>query len=198
MTSGYHNTHPANPNLQLPYYQAMGYGPTLPAGGIPYGAWPETRPPVTSVNPFMLNTDRAASGEMSDGVRDQVTQMLRELGFAPMGHVKAYHKPYPEYFDTVPYPRGFWVPNFVKFTGDDNRTTYEHVGQYLAQINNMGINDVHQVRLFPLSRSSVAFRWFTSLIPNLVNTWAGLDEKFHEYFYNRETELKLLNLTTIR
>jgi hypothetical protein len=95
-------------------------------------AWPETRPPVTSVNPFMLNTDRAASGEMSDGIRDQVTQTLRELGFAPRGHVKAYHKPYPEYFDTVPYPRGFRVPNFVKFTGDDNRMTYEHVGQYLA------------------------------------------------------------------
>jgi hypothetical protein len=131
-TSGYHNTHPANPNLLLPYYQATGYGPTLPVGGIPYMAWPETRPPVTSVNPFMLNTDRAASGEMSDGIRDQVTQTLRELGFAPRGHVKAYHKPYPEYFDMVPYPRGFRVPNFVKFTGDDNRMTYEHVGQYLA------------------------------------------------------------------
>jgi hypothetical protein len=60
------------------------------------------------------------------------------------------------------------------------------------------INDVHWVRLFPLSLPSVAFRWFTSLTPNLVNTWAGLDEKFHEYFCNRETELKLSDLTAIR
>jgi hypothetical protein len=121
----------------------MGYGPNLSIGGVPYGAWLETRPPVPPVNPFMLNTDRAASGEMSDGVRDQVTRTLRERGFAPRGRTKVYHKPYPEYFDTVSYPRGFWVPDFMKFTGDESRMTYEQIGQYLAQINDVGINDVH-------------------------------------------------------
>jgi hypothetical protein len=146
----------------------------------------------------MLNTDRAASGEMSDGVRDQVARTLRELGFATRGRAKVYHKAYPEYFDTVPYPRGFWVPNFVKFTGDDSRMMYEHVGQYLVQINDVWINNVHRVRMFPLSLSGAAFSWFTSLAPNSVRTWAGLEEKFHEYFYNGETELKLSDLTSIR
>jgi hypothetical protein len=28
--------------------------------------------------------------------------------------------------------------------------------------------------------------------------WAGLEEKFHRYFYNGETELKLSDLTTVR
>jgi hypothetical protein len=32
----------------------------------------------------------------------------------------------------IPYPSGFRVPDFTKFTGDDVRTTYEHVGQFLA------------------------------------------------------------------
>jgi hypothetical protein len=112
---GYHNTKPANPNLQLPYHQATAYGPTLPPGGIAYGGLPETRPPATAINPVMLNTDRVASGDISDSVRDQVTRTLRELGFMPKGRARAYHKPYAEYFDTVPYPRAFWVPDFIKF-----------------------------------------------------------------------------------
>jgi hypothetical protein len=44
-----------------------------------------------------------------------------------------YQKPYLEYFDVVPYPHRFRVPDFTRFTGDDARTTYEHVGQFLAQ-----------------------------------------------------------------
>jgi hypothetical protein len=81
----------------------------------------------------------------------------------------------------------------VKFTGDDSRTTYEHIGQCLvAQINDIGINGVHRVRLFPLSLSGAAFNWFTLLASNSVNNWAGLEEKFHEYFYNGGNRVKIV------
>jgi hypothetical protein len=46
--------------------------------------------------------------------------------------------------------------------------------------------------------SGAAFSWFTSLEPNSVSTWAGLEERFHEYFYNGDTELKLTDLTSVR
>jgi len=36
-------------------------------------------------------------------------------------------KPYPESFDSIPYPQNFKVPEFIKFTGEDSRTTWEHV-----------------------------------------------------------------------
>jgi hypothetical protein len=68
----------------------------------------------------------------------------------------------------------------------------------LAQVSDAGITDVHRVKLFPLSLSSTAFNWFTSLAPNSVSTWASLEERFHEYFYNGETELKLSDLTAVR
>jgi hypothetical protein len=45
---------------------------------------------------------------------------------------RVYQKPYPLHFDLVPYPVGWHTPDFVKFNGDDNRTTWEHVSQYLA------------------------------------------------------------------
>jgi hypothetical protein len=52
--------------------------------------------------------------------------MLRELGFSLKGRAKAYQKSYLEYFDSMPYPRGFRVPDFVKFMRDDTRITYEY------------------------------------------------------------------------
>jgi hypothetical protein len=123
---------------------------------------------------------------------------LREFGFTPKGRAKAYQKSYPEYYNTIPYQRGFRVPDLAKFTGDDAKSRYEHVGQFLAQVNDVGIMDVHKVRLFPLSLSGTAFNWFTSLPASSIDTWANLEQKFHEYFYNGEVELRLSYLTAVR
>jgi hypothetical protein len=62
-----------------------------------------------------------------------------------------------EYFDTIPYPRGFRVLDLAKFMGDDAKTTYEHIGHFLAQVNDMGITNVHKMRMFPLSLNRAAF-----------------------------------------
>jgi hypothetical protein len=86
-----------------------------------------------------------------------------------------YQKPYPEYFDMIPYPRGFWVLDLAEFTGDDDMTTYEHVGQFLAHVNDMGITDVHKIRMLPLSFTGAAFNWFTSLPLNSIDYWASLE-----------------------
>ena len=50
------------------------------------------------------------------------------------GKTQAYQKPYPIYFYTVTYPAGFRLPEFVKSNGEDNKSTFEHVSQYLAQL----------------------------------------------------------------
>jgi hypothetical protein len=39
---------------------------------------------------------------------------------------------------------------------------------------------------------------FTSLAPNSKFTWAQLEQKFHEYFYSSDTELRLSHLTAIK
>jgi hypothetical protein len=46
--------------------------------------------------------------------------------------------------------------------------------------------------------SGIAFTWFISLTPNSIFTWAQLEQKFYEYFYSGDTELRLLHLTTIK
>jgi hypothetical protein len=36
------------------------------------------------------------------------------------------------------------------------------------------------------------------LPPNSIDSWVSLEQKFHDYFYNGEVELRLSNLTSLR
>jgi hypothetical protein len=96
----------------------------------------------------------------------------------------------------IPYPWGFWVPNLAKFMGDDAKTTYEHIRQFLAHFNDVGITDVHKIRMFPLSPIGAAINW-SSLSPNSIDSWDSLEQKFHDYFYNGEVELRLSDLKSL-
>jgi hypothetical protein len=62
----------------------------------------------------------------------------------------------------------------------------------------MGITDMHTIRMFPLSLTGAAFNWFTSLPLNSIDSWVSLEQKFHYYFYNREVELMLSDVTPLR
>jgi hypothetical protein len=175
----------------------MAYGPNIPSTGtgVPQGPIPDIYYPGT---PTYVTPNPRVEGEVNDGVRDQIARTLREFGFTPKGQARSYQKPYPEYFDTIPYPRGFWVPDLAKFTGDDAKTMYEHIWQFLAQINDVGITNVHKIRMFLWSLTEAAFNWFTSLPPNSIDSWVSLEQKFHDYFYNGEVELRLSVLTSLR
>jgi hypothetical protein len=84
---------------------------------------------------------------------------------------------YPDYYGQLPYPRGYRVPEFSKFSGEDGKTTLEHVGQFILQCGEAGANEVLQLRMFSLSLSGTTFTWFTSLAPNSIFTWAQLERK---------------------
>jgi hypothetical protein len=52
--------------------------------------------------------------------------------------------------------------------------------------------------MFPLSLSDTTFTWFTSLAHNSIFIWTQLKQKFYEYFYFDDTELRLSHLTAIK
>ena len=89
------------------------------------------------------------------------------------------------------------IPEFVKFTSNDSRTTLEHIGQFIIQCGEVSTNDIYKLRLFTLSLSGTAFTWFISLPPNSVFTFADLEQKFHDHFFSGKTELKLSHLTSV-
>jgi hypothetical protein len=213
--------------MPLVPYNTVAYStpPIPPQGtGIPYGPLPDTYFNVPSQNtPHMQHVtshshdtpqqqsfrpqphaNASSNRPMAEtlfgpeSIKEQMTNILREhFGVALKGKSRVYQKPYPDYYDTIPYPRGFKVPDFVKFNGEDGRTTMEHIGQFLAQCGEAGSSDALRLRLFPLSLSGNAFTWFTSLAPNSIHTWAQLEQKFHEYFYTRDIVLRLIHLTSV-
>jgi hypothetical protein len=174
----------------------MAYGPNIPpmGTGVPHGPIPNLlflRPPAYATPSTKVEGD-------NEGVRDHIARTLWEFGFTPKGRARSYQKPYREYFDTIPYPRGFRVLDLDKLTGDDAKTTYERIWQFLTQVNDMGTTDVHKIRMFSLSLTRAVFNWFTSLPPNSIDSWVSLEQKFPDYFYNGEVELRLSNLTSLR
>jgi hypothetical protein len=88
--------------------------------------------------------------------------------------------------------------NFLSLVRRTGKTTLEHVGQFILQCGETSANDTLKMRMFPLSLSRTTFTWFNYLAPNSIFTCAQLEQKFHEYFYSNDIELKLSHFTTIK
>jgi hypothetical protein len=150
---------------------------------------PRTEPRGGSINSFE---------ECLTMVRETLKKMQETFGAELSSKSRSYQKPYHSYFDFVPYPVGQRSPDFVKFNEEDNRTRWEHVSQYLAQLGGARSIDALKVRLFSLLLISTAFSWFSSLSPNSIDSWEQLEHKFRDHFYSLEKELKLSDLTSVR
>jgi hypothetical protein len=93
-----------------------------------------------------------------NNLTNQLATILREsFSIEPKGRGRVYQKLYPDYYDQLPYPRGYRVPEFTKFSGEDNKTTLEHVGQFILQCGEASANDAIKLRIFPLSLSGTTF-----------------------------------------
>jgi hypothetical protein len=90
------------------------------------------------------------------------------------------------------------MPDLIKFSGDDDRTTWEHISQYTAQLGEAGVYNALKVLLFSLSLTGTAFAWFSSLAPVSIISWDMLEHKFHDHFYSGIIQLKLTDLTSVR
>ena len=86
-----------------------------------------------------LNTDDVGSGS----IKEEVMKIFRQtFSIEPKAKCQTYQRPYPENYDYVAYPQGFKILEFVKFTGDDSRTTLEHIGQFIIQYGEACTSDI--------------------------------------------------------
>jgi hypothetical protein len=113
----------------------------------------------------------AEPGADPNNLTNQLTIILHEpFGIEPKGRGHIYKKPYPDYYDQLPYPRAYRVPEFSKFSGEDGKTALEYVGQFILQCGEASANNMLKLIMFPLPLSGTAFTWFTSLASNSVFT----------------------------
>ena len=103
-------------------------------------------------------------GVQQQPLADMIADAVREqFGIKPKDSGIMYQHPYPEYFDRVPLPNQYKIPDFLKFSEQDNVTTYEHISRFLAQFGEASAIETLRVRFFPLSLFGLAFTWFSSL-----------------------------------
>ena len=152
--------------------------------------------PILNNAPVAIGTD---FNETLNWFKDELSKSLEDsLGVQIKPSQTTYHKPYPSHFDFLKAPDGWRVPDFYKFSGDDSRSSMEHISMFLAQMGEASTMDFMNVRHFRLSLTGTAFAWFTSLASCSIGSWAELEEKFHDHFYNGVHETRLFHLTSIR
>jgi hypothetical protein len=84
--------------------------------------------------PFDMMPTRATTepGADPNNLTNQLATILREsFGIEPKGRWRVYQKSYPNYYDQLPYPIDYRVPEFSKFSGEYDKITLEHVGQFI-------------------------------------------------------------------
>lgn len=64
---------------------------------------------------------------------DMIAEVMRDqFGLKSKENSTVYRHPYPEEFDRVLLPHRYKIPDFSKFSGQDNVSTYEHISRFLA------------------------------------------------------------------
>ena len=94
--------------------------------------------------------------------------MREEFGLRPKQQSVMYKTPYPPVYNQIPLPHKYKMPNFTKFSGQEEVSTMDHVNKFLLQLGEAGNHDALRVRLFSLSLSGSAFAWFTTLPANFI------------------------------
>jgi len=98
---------------------------------------------------------------------DKIAEVMRDqFGIKPKVNTYSYRMPYPPAYDLIPLPNWYKVPDFTKFSGQDDTSTMEHVNRFIIQCGEAANRDELRVRLFSSSLSGSAFTWFISLPPN--------------------------------
>ena len=96
--------------------------------------------------------------------KNDLAKLIKEnLEVDVRGKTQAYQKPHPISLDTVYYSASFSLSEFVKFNGEDNKSTFDHISQYLAQFREAGsISKLNTLIFFIFNWT--AFSWLVLLL----------------------------------
>jgi len=62
---------------------------------------------------------------------DKIAEVMRDqFGIKSKVNTYSYRTPYPAAYDQIPLPNWYKVPDFTKFSGQDDTSTMEHVNHF--------------------------------------------------------------------
>ncbi|XP_059668934.1 uncharacterized protein LOC132314028 [Cornus florida] len=121
----------------------------------------------------------------------------QEFGLTRRGGRPNYRKPYPEFINEVEFPRNFRIPEFATFNGEGEQSTLEHISRFTVQCGEAAANPWLKVRLFPNTLTGYAFRWYSNLPANSIQSWQQFEDLFHTQFYRAELEVSMADLSRL-
>jgi hypothetical protein len=96
------------------------------------------------------------------------------------------------------FPPRFNVPNFTKFSGQDETSTMEHLTRFIIQCREAGNVDAFRICVFSSSLSGLAFSWFTSMPTISIIKWSDLEQLFHNYFFYGINKMNITDQTRLK
>lgn len=104
-------------------------------------------------------------------------------------------RPYPEWVNLeFELPRGYRIPEFTKFTGDDDQRPVDHLARVELQCGDVWNNDLVHGRLFPHSLADSALEWYNALQPNSIQNWVQMRQGFYFHFHRTCPEVTVVDL----
>lgn len=165
-------------NFVSPYRTITYSTPPIPPSGmgIPHGLIPNEllgamkmsthpSPPGTFTRPPIANIEEC----MARIKEDLNKQFCETLGVDLKGRDRIYQKLYPHTLIRSHIPLDGVFSTSSNLIGEDSKTTWEHVSQYVAQLRKVSFSEALKVRLFFLSLTGTAFSWFSSLSPRSIH-----------------------------
>ncbi|XP_050919279.1 uncharacterized protein LOC127136800 [Lathyrus oleraceus] len=136
--------------------------------------------------------------EVENNLTTIVERIMARNGMSSTLQRPLYASPLAEFILQIEAPRGMKVPKYTKFGGESGESTIEHIARYLTESEDLAHNECLRVINFPSSLTKAAFTWFTSLAPSSIDSWAKLEKKFHEQFYEGHSKISLAKLSSIK
>jgi len=89
---------------------------------------------------------------------DKIAEVMRDqFGIKPEVNTYSYRTLYPPAYDLIPLPNQYKVPDFTKFSRQNDTSTMEHVNRFIIQCGEAANRDELRVRLFSSSFVWIGF-----------------------------------------
>lgn len=104
---------------------------------VPLQAQPQQLPPpVYAIPPLVAPASNQPQQVTPEAVAEMIQAALTQRDVPPMPLLQ---KPYPDWIDReYELPRGYRIPEFTKFTGDDDQRPTDHLARFELQCGDAG------------------------------------------------------------
>jgi len=126
--------------------------------------------------------DSSLSLITAEQIQELITNVVKtQLGVGSQkSHLRT--KPYTKRIDPLRMPYGYQPPKFNQFDGRGNPK--QHVTHFIKTCNNAGTGDDLLVKQYVRTLKGIAFDWYTDLLPESIDSWGQMEQKFLNRFYN--------------